>query len=219
MPDPRPLDFVREYINDARQTLRGELEVLDEMAASLTSTGTGGDVDVTLRPPVEAPKTGKSAHRTGRSSVRKMAEERRRKVWQLLIERGEPMSPREIKAVVPMNQSQAGATFKSLIEAEKIRRLGKTTAPTYEAIVEAASTPLTTRPPERLVPKEGGTKSGQILDYLTSTDEGATLEAVAEHLNLTVDEARAECGKLIREGEIRFRNSGGTTRYVPDPSA
>jgi len=65
---------------------------------------------------------------------------------------------------------------------------------------------------------EEGTSAGRILS-LIKAKEGASEDELAERLNMQAEEVRSECGKLLREGEIRFARRDGRNIYVEDPSA
>lgn len=207
---------VRAFAEGQRLQMLDEIRQLEEVIKDLTPLDLPADDD----PP--APKAAKPKRRTGpRPSVHHMAKEaaaRREKIVKLLLNRGEELSPQAVKAEIPMSSSQAIDAFKRLTKEGRIRRNGPQTRPMYEAIVKPLPNAPAASADERLAPKDGGTDGGRILGFIADFG-GARAADLAERFGLTGPEIEAECGKLIREGEIRYDRRGGETFYILDPSA
>jgi hypothetical protein len=212
---------MRDAIEGERRALEKELRLLDKALEQLGGRETADRKigSASSNRAVTRPRRVPNRRTRGKRSAAQRAAANRERIVTLLRQRGARMSPEAIKVEIPMTQSQASAAFKRLIVEGRIRRLGPTTRPEYEVATKADGSDLA-------VPSAGsqhaatqqGTRGGRILD-LIKANEGAGEEELAERLDLPLDEVRVECGKLLREGEIRFARRDGRNIYVEDPSA
>jgi hypothetical protein len=217
----RSVPVMRDAIEGERRALQDELQLLDK---ALEQLGGREAADRKIGPAslsreVNRPGRLPKRRKRGKKSAAELAAANRERIVTLLGQRGARMSPEAIKAEIPMTQSQASAAFKKLIAEGRIRRLGPTTRPEYEVATQADASDLAA-PSAGLqhATTEQGTLGGRILD-LIKANEGAGEEELAERLAVHLDEVRVECGKLLREGEIRFARRDGRNIYVEDPSA
>lgn len=216
----RSVPVMRDAIEAERHALEKEVQLLGKALEQLGGREAGAaeiQTDANKRQITPTRRSPKRRTR-GKKTAAEQAAANRELIVTRLQQRGGRMSPEAIKVEVPMTQAQATAAFKKLVGEGRVRRHGPTTRPEYE-VAEDADVPQSDSPVgEQRATTEQGTSGGRILN-LIKANEGASEEELAERLDLLAEEVRSECGKLLREGEIRFARRDGQNIYVEDPSA
>jgi hypothetical protein len=213
MTELRGTASVLSHIDTERSTLREELRVLDEVARHLRLAVKGANgkssipsADGTIKPQRRRPRTKSGA--VSRSP--EAAAKRRGEYHRFLLENGRS-TPGQLRAAFPDTGAKAlRAAIKRLEEEGKVRRKGQPKRPLYEAVGEPGG--------QETLESLEGTLGGRLLGFIQEND-GATLAQLMAATGVTEQEVRAECGRLIREGEIRFERRGDDLLYVPQASA
>jgi hypothetical protein len=217
----RGVPAMRGAIEAERRALEEEVQLLGKALEQLGGRETAGPDIPLAQKKGQVTRTRRSPGRRirGKKTAAEHAAANREHIVTLLQQRGHRMPPEAIKVEVPMTQAQAGAAFKRLIGEGRVRRHGPTTRPEYEAVMDAdvpdLKVPFVGEPRSAT---EQGTSGGRILSFVKA-NEGASEEELVERLDMLAEDVRSECGKLLREGEIRFARRDGRNIYVEDPSA
>jgi predicted HTH transcriptional regulator len=152
------------------------------------------------------------SRRTGErgATVAVLAERRREAIIRFLVEQRDAVTFSTIHKTLRLSEFSTRSALKRLIKEGSVVRTGTGAGTRYAARDEGAGS---TAVPLRGQPDPGGTLQGRLLELVE--DRGsATSEELAQALRVPREEIQAECGRLIREEEIRMASRDGRPVYT-----
>jgi hypothetical protein len=189
-----------------------ELRRLDQVAAVFGSGAASvpGKRSSTTRS-APKPSSQRLRRRKGRSAAAE-ARERREAIYRYLLEQARPLAKGEIRQALRTTDFSTSSALKWLAQEGRVKRTGVGAATRYEAKPES--------PPDDsglaqsvLSARAQGSAQGRILTLLE--DRGsASLSELAQALRTPLEQARKECGALIREEEICMARRDGQPVYA-----
>ena len=201
-------------VDAERAALREEVRLLDDVARQLRGSANGG---AGTRDQGKTPG-GESRDRQGGDRSKKgtvarspaTTAKRDRDILRFLRDHGPAVSG-DLKRVAPnVDPKTRRASLKRLEGKGLVRRSGRDMKPTYE-VVGGPEIPEQDQP-------QAATLGGQLLAFIQEHD-GASMAELIVSIDATEEEIRAECGQLIREGEIAYGRRDGDVIFIPQVSA
>lgn len=201
---------VREWsssvVKEVHEQRDGALRRLEEVAGTLG----------VVVPPKATSTSSARSKKNSKPTAAARAAERRAAVHRFLSERRIPMAFREIQTALRLSDFSTRSALRRLVEEGMVAQTGVGSSTRYQARTdESAGSKVSA--PDGPVPQDG-TAQGSLLAIIEERAL-ASSEELGQATDMSAEEVERECGKLIREGEIRMARSNGRPVYVLNKAA